>query len=66
METQGKGAVAPQETEPDPPARVGGSCGGVGQQGLAAGTRAPAAAVLEGAPWHESSWRSPSTLPESH
>ena len=33
--TQGIGAVTPQETEPDLPAKVGVSCGGMGQQWLA-------------------------------
>ena len=39
------------------------SCGGVGQQWLATGIRALTAAVLQGAPWNKSSWRSPLTLP---
>ena len=39
------------------------SYGGVGQQWLATGMRALTEAVLEGAPWNKSPWRSPLTLP---
>ena len=39
--------------------------GGTGQQWLAVGRGVLAAAVLEGIPWHKSSWRLPLTLPSS-
>ena len=56
---QRKEAVTPQETEPDLLA----NCGGVGQEWLSVGIGALAAAVLEGAPWHKSSWSLPLILP---
>ena len=49
--TQGKGAVTPQETEPDLPPKVGVSYGSEVQEWLALGTRVLAAAILEGGPW---------------
>ena len=63
--TQGKGAVTPQETESDLPARAGGSPieAWVGS-GLPGG-QALAAAALGGARWCEPSGSSPFTLPQS-
>ena len=49
--TQGKGAVTPQETEPDLPPKVGVAYGSEVQKRLALGTRVLAAAILEGGPW---------------
>ena len=57
--TQGKGAVTPQETEPDLPPKVGVTYGSEVQKRLALGTRVLAAAILEGGPWCKSPWRLP-------
>ena len=64
IKTQMKGAVIPQEAEPDLPASPGVSCGGVQQWMLATSTGA-LAAVLEEVPLRKSSWRWPSRLKQS-
>ena len=63
--TQGKGAGTPQETEPDLPVSVWGFQWRRGWQWLAVKTGALAGAVVGGAYWHKSSWRSPAALPQS-
>ena len=61
--TQGKGAVTPRETEPDLPLVLEGLLWRCGLAVACHGDRGMGAGVLEGAPWHKPSWRSPLTLP---
>ena len=65
--TQGKGAVAPQETKPDLPASVRGSPVEVWVMWVSSGSPWTQEHWQKqswiGAPWPKFSWRSPLTLP---
>ena len=61
--TQEKGAVTPQETEPDLPASVGGSPVKIWVSSGSPQGWEMAAAVLGSASWREASWRLPLTPP---